>query len=49
MGIGPREIGAGSLWEVLAMVDGWRAANGADDKPEALSDEEHDRLMAKYG
>ena len=44
----PREVDSCSFWEFGAAVSGWAKANGADEKPESLSEEEHDRLMAKY-
>jgi hypothetical protein len=37
-----------SLWEFTAAVNGWAKANGAESKPPAPTDEEHDALMAKY-
>lgn len=30
------------------MVDGWMRAQGGEGAVETLSEEEHDRLMAKY-
>ena len=36
-----------SLWEFGAAVGGWNKANG-EHKPEPLSEERHDELMAKY-
>lgn len=44
----PREVDACSLWEFAAATQGWNKANGGESKPKSLSDEEHDRLMAKY-
>jgi len=44
----PREVDACSLWEFAAAVQGWSKAQPGGDKPEAPSEEEHDRLMAKY-
>lgn len=38
-----------SLWEFNVAADGWATANGADEKPSFLSEEEHDRLVEKYG
>jgi|GEM_PF-5196893 len=29
-------------------MNGWAKANGAETKPEAPSDEEHDDLVARY-
>lgn len=37
-----------SFWEFAAAVEGWSKANGGESKPDAPSEEEHDRLMAKY-
>lgn len=48
LGFSPREIDQMTLWEFAAAVEGWSKANGGESKPEAPSEEEHDRLMAKY-
>lgn len=37
-----------SLWEFGAAVQGWNEANGAESKPQSLTEDEHDRLMEKY-
>lgn len=37
-----------TLWEFSAVVQGWSKANGGDRKPSTPTEEEHDRLMAKY-
>ena len=37
-----------SLWEAQTAMNGWKKAQGIESKPEALSEDEHDRLMAKY-
>lgn len=47
MGLGPREVDDLSLWEFGQVMDGWRKANTVE-KPSALPEDEHDRLMAKY-
>lgn len=49
MGWSPREVDDASLWEISMAAKGWAKANGAESKPESLSEDEHDRLMAKYG
>ena len=48
MGFTPREIDDLSLWEFAAATLGWTKANGAEPKPAAPSDEEHDALIARY-
>jgi hypothetical protein len=40
IGLGPREVDALTLWELTAAIDGWAAANGAEAKPPAMTDEE---------
>lgn len=35
MGFTPQEIGAMSLWQMLAAQDGYRKGNGGGDKPKA--------------
>ncbi len=37
-----------SLWEFGAAVEGWSKAHGGEEKPESMSEAEHDALMAKY-
>lgn len=44
----PREVDDCSLWEFAAAVQGWSKANGGEAKPEAMSEEDHDALLAKY-
>lgn len=44
----PREVDACSLWEFGAAVNGWSKANGGESKPDAMSEQEHDALMAKH-
>lgn len=36
-----------SLWELAACVDGWAKANGAEEKAEAPSPEEHLELVQR--
>lgn len=44
----PREVDDCSLWEFGAAVLGWSTANGVERKPQSLSEDQHDALMAKY-
>lgn len=37
-----------TFWEFAAVVEGWSRANGGETTPTPPSEEEHDRLMAKY-
>lgn len=37
-----------SLWELGCVFEGWAEANGHEKPPEALSNDEHDALVAKY-
>jgi hypothetical protein len=37
-----------TFWEFATAVEGWSRANGVDSKPASPTEEEHDRLMAKY-
>ena len=37
-----------TLWEFAAASEGWSRANGGESKIESPTEEEHDRLMAKY-
>ena len=49
MGFTPAEVGDMSLWQFGAVSDGWRLANGAEEKIQPPTDEEHDEMVAKYG
>ncbi|UXN70892.1 hypothetical protein N8A98_06810 [Devosia neptuniae] len=42
----PRDMDAMSLWEFTAMVDGYKAANSSDEKPEAPSADEFYAMVA---
>lgn len=45
MGFAPDQVDRMSLWQFIACLDGWKAANGAEDKPEPPSaDEFHDMV-----
>lgn len=49
VGFSPREVDEMTFWEFAAAVSGWTKANCPEpEKPTALSEEEHDALMAKY-
>lgn len=37
------------LSEYVAAIAAYNRANGAEDKPQAPTPEEHDALVAKYG
>ena len=37
-----------TFWEFAAAVNGWSKANSGERAPEAPTEAEHDRLMAKY-
>lgn len=36
-----------SLWQLTACADGWKAANGAEEKPEAPSEEEFHDMVSR--
>ena len=44
----PRDVDDCSLWEFAAAVQGWSKANGGESKPTPPTEEEFDRIMAKY-
>jgi hypothetical protein len=35
-------------WELMAAVDGWKAANGAESAPKPPTEAEHEALLRKY-
>lgn len=37
-----------TLWEIVAFIDGYNRANADPEKPEAMSDEEFDDLVAMH-
>lgn len=37
-----------SLWQFRAAADGWIEANSTEQAADALSDDDHDALMAKH-
>lgn len=45
----PRDVGAASLWEFSAALEGWTAAHGGPQKPPPPDEDEHERLMRDYG
>lgn len=49
MGFAPDAVDAMSLWQLAACVDGWRRANGGDEKPPPPTAEEHDAMLEKWG
>jgi hypothetical protein len=49
MGFTPTQINAMSLWEFLAVRDGWIAANSPPDALQPPTAEEHDAMIEKYG
>jgi hypothetical protein len=49
MGFTPAQVDAMSLWEFLAVRDGWVAANSPADTLKPPTPEEHDAMLEKYG
>lgn len=49
MGFTPRQVDELTEWELLAAIQGWKAANGREDAPAAPSAAEHAAMVAKYG
>jgi hypothetical protein len=49
MGFSPAQVNAMSLWEFLAVRDGWIEANCPPDTMQPPSPEEHDAMLEKYG
>jgi hypothetical protein len=37
-----------SLWEIVAFIDGYNRANADPEKPEAMSDDEFDDMLAMH-
>lgn len=44
-----RDIDDLSLWEFNCLVEGFTKANGSEEKPEAMSEEEHDDMVRRFG
>ena len=47
--LSPRQVDDLTFDELMAMFDGWKAANCGDGAPPPPTNEEHDALVAKYG
>ncbi|MCK1684242.1 hypothetical protein IVA87_33870 [Bradyrhizobium sp. 147] len=37
-----------TLWEIVAFIDGYNRANADPEKPEAMSDDDFDAMLAKH-
>lgn len=44
-----REVEDWTLWELVAYVEGRNEAYAGDSKPDAMSNDEFDDLLAKHG
>lgn len=49
MGFTPRQIDQVTLWELAVMSDAVAKANGAEDKPAPMTDDEYDAALAQLG
>lgn len=49
MGFSPAQVAGAALWKVLAAIEGFKLANGAETRSSPPTLAEHDRLMAKHG
>lgn len=49
MGFAPDQVDRMSLWQFLACVDGWKTANGVEERPEAPSPDEYRDMVARLG
>lgn len=49
MGWSPREVDRLSLWELTAAADGFAKANGAEEKTEAPTYDEHLEMVRRLG
>ena len=49
LGFTPRDIDGMTLAEFDACAEGWKRANGAEEKPEPPSDENFEKLLALAG
>lgn len=49
MGFDPSLVDAMSLWQFLACLDGWKAANGVEEKPPAPSADEFHDMVSRLG
>lgn len=48
IGLSPRQVDELTMWELVAAVAGWKAANCPDEAPAPPTPEEHDALVEKY-
>lgn len=49
MGFCPRQVDAMTLWEFMACVDGWKAANQTDEQAAPAMDDETASLLGIEG
>ena len=49
LGFTPRDIDGMTLAEFDACVEGWKRANGADEKPEPPSEATFEKMLAEAG
>jgi hypothetical protein len=49
MGFAPADVDAMSLWQFLACLDGWKAANGVEEPPEPPSADEFHDMVSRLG
>ena len=49
MGFAPDQVDRMSLWQFVACVDGWKTANGVEDKPAAPSADEFHDMVNRLG
>ncbi len=49
MGFTPEQVDRMSLWQFVACLDGWKAANGVEEKPEPPSAEEFRDMVERLG
>lgn len=47
-GWSPRLVEDLTLWEIVAFIDGYNRANADPEKPEAMTNEDFDALLAKH-
>jgi hypothetical protein len=47
--LGPRQVDELSLWEFAEAIDGWKAANGVEEKPEPPNADEFYDMVARLG
>lgn len=38
-----------TIWEFGASIEGWKAAQGGEQKPEAMDDDEFDDMLKRAG